>query len=190
MLNLNDASEEKVGNSSKFQEVGIYDNIRITGVIAGESNTKKTPFVKLEVEGANGEKSTSAEMYVSTTIKDGSTMSAWNITARNLVGIIKSITGKSEQEAKDAILAKDNKDLASKLATLLVGKPFRAVFYGKEIQGKEGKNNWVKATMMYTESMKTPISQTKLKFDVNNSKHMEKLPIVDPTTVVSNDLPW
>lgn len=194
MFNLSDAKEESTLNEKKYQEVGVHDNIKISTVTTGESFTKKTPFISIVTEGPNGETCESGQMYLNTEVKEGSTTSAWAITARRLVNLIMSITGKTEEEAKKSINASDPDDLAKKLSTLLVGKTFRGLFYGKEIQGKEGKNNWIKAYFAVSESnyaaetMKT--NPSKLRFDANNPKHIKKLPIADPSAVVSTDSPW
>ncbi len=203
MLDLNDAKEEGTLNENKYQEVGVWDNIRINTIMSGKSFTKQTPFIRIGTEGPNGELCESGDMYVSTDVKEGSTLSAWSVTARKLVNLIMAVTGKSEDEAKAACKAADADDLAKKLSAILVGKPFRGVFYGEEIQGKEGKNNWVKAyfaingtnkvkasTNYAAESMKVAKSASKLKFD--ESKHVQKLPVGDSTTVKAATVasPW
>jgi len=181
MFNLSDAQEESTtGNNDVYQKVGVYENLKISDVTSGESAIKKSPYIILHTIGENGEKGSTKEMYLSTTINEGKTASAWTITARNLVNIIKSITNKSEEDAKASINAGSISDLVQKLSTLLVGRPFRGVFYGKEIAASgEGKKNWIKAHLQYTESMKVAKSASKLKFDETNPKHLEKLVAAD-----------
>lgn len=187
MFDLRDAQEESTtGNNDVYQKVGVYENLKISDVTSGESTVKRTPFIVLHTVGENGEKGSTKEMYLSTTVNEGKQASAWTITARNLVNIIKNVTNKSEDDAKAAINAGSISDLVQKLSTLLVGKPFRGVFYGKEIAANgEGKKNWIKAHLQYTESMKVAKSASKLKFDETNPKHLEKLVAADTTTASS-----
>ena len=196
MLDLNDAKEESTLSNNKYQEVGIWDNIKVSTVISGKSFSKQTPFIRIVTEGVNGEVGESGDMYLNNDLKEGSTTTAWSITARKLVNFIVAVTGKTEEQAKASCIAIDGDDLAKKLSTLLVGKTFRGVFYGKEIQGKEGKNNWVKAYFAVSksnyaaESMKVAKSASKLRFD--ETKNIERLPVADTTMASSNGStsPW
>lgn len=85
-----------------------------------------------------------------------------------------------DEATVDATIGKVSsiQDYAAKLNALIGGKPVRIKFSGKEVAGKEGKSNWFKAELglpAFAESVAVPLSNTTLKYDVNNKYDMQLL---------------
>jgi hypothetical protein len=159
MFDLNAASAQPTGK--KYQEVGIYDNVKISGVELNKTTVNQVPYLRLLTEGENGEIGSSAKLFLSTTAKNENSQSAWSVTARNLVNLIKATHNVDEDKAKamiDPSKLKNEEDLRNKVQNLLVGRPFRAKF-----KGETSQKGYVFAVLAQPESMK--ITETKMKFD-------------------------
>lgn len=177
---LNDAPKsESTNNSSStglYQKVGIYDNVRISDVVLGKSSLNHVPFIELQTIGAAGEKGKSARMWLSTTVKPGNKTSGWGMTARNIKDLIVATHNISEEEARSIDLIPSDlpegtpddaihQMLVNKVASLLVGRPFRAKFKGEESKPREGNTSGlIFATMDLVESMNVPKAASKLRF--------------------------
>lgn len=183
MFNLNDASES---NSVKYQQPGI-SVVTFKEVLQDKTKTNQVPFIKLVTEGENKEVGSSSQMFLSTEVKAGKKMAAWNVTARNLVDILMSANNWSEEEAKASIAVANIDQLVTKLSALLVGKKVRAKFKGETSQ----KGN-VFAILAQTESLQVDESTSRLKFDpIRDIKPFQGVPQTDSVNAeVEGDLPF
>lgn len=184
MYDLNAASEKLVSN---YQEPGIFDNVKISDIKLGETSVNKVSYIELHTVGDKGALGKSNKMFLSTDVKEGKKMSAWSITARNLVDLISITNNTSEEEAKGAIKGVESKEqLVSKLSAILVGKPFRAKF-----KGEISEKGLTFATLDSIESMSTPKEQSRLRFnpDRDIKKHVNANPAPQQGAVAS-DLPF
>ena len=155
-FNLNDASEKI---TTTYQTPGIA-TVEITGVLLEKTKANQVPYIKLVTKNENGDIGHSSQMFLSTEKKEGKTMAAWNVTARNLVDILMSAHNCDEATAKGMIVANTQEELQTKLSARLVGRKVRAKFKGETSQ----KNN-VFAILSQTESASVPLEQSRLKFD-------------------------
>lgn len=156
MFDLNQASDKI---TTTYQTPGI-DEVTFTEVLLEKTKANSVPFIKLVTKNSNGDIGNSSQMFLSTEIKPGKTMAAWNVTARNLVDILMSAHDCDEATAKGMIVAQSEEDLKNKLAARLVGRKVRAKFKGETSQ----KGN-IFAILAQTESVKVPAEQSRLKFD-------------------------
>ena len=96
------------------------------------------------------------------------------------------------RDAMDSIQGDSLADYGANLNTALAGKVARVKFVGEEIEGKEGKNNWTKASIglpTFAEAVKegaeySAVSDedTKLTYDENNKWDLKRLPVADTET--------
>lgn len=161
MFDLNQASEGS--KSSNYQTPGIFDNVKVTDVVIEKSPVKGSSYLKLVTEGEDGAVGSSTKMYLSTTPSQGKTISAWAVTARNIIDLFKATHNVDEEGAKQVIdLTKvtSEEQLRDKLSAALVGRPFRAMFRGE----KTSKGNTY-AILGKAESMRVPKTESKLRFN-------------------------
>jgi hypothetical protein len=192
MFNLNEANES-TGSSVNYQKVGIYDNVKVTEVILAKTGLNQVPYMELKTVGEDGAVGKSNKMFLSTDVKPGKQTSAWAITARNILDLIVNTHNITRDEAKAIQLVnpaetnpeKAQADLVNKVASLLVGKPFRAKFRGEE--GTKPGVIWVSLDL--TESMNVPKDQSMLRFDP--ARDIKKLIVPTATAATTtNDLPF
>lgn len=103
----------------------------------------------------------------------------------------------SEADFKAKATGNTKEELIINLNNILMGKRVRIKFAGKEVQGTDGKKNWIKAVLpkfRFAESVSVPRSETKLVFDKNNQWDVKRLPVVDAPvssgTTTNDDLPF
>ncbi len=71
-----------------------------------------------------------------------------------------------DEATADAITASSLTDYAAAIARVLVGGTLRIKFNGEEVAGKDGKNNWFKATVNFPPfAENTTVNPTGLTFD-------------------------
>lgn len=155
-FNLNAASEKL---TTTYQTPGIA-TVEFTEVLLEKTKANGVAFIKLVTKNENGDLGHSSQMFLSTDVKPGKKMAAWNVTARNLVDILTSAHNCDEPTAKDMIAATSEEDLKNKLSARLVGRKVRAKFKGETSQ----KGN-IFAILSQTESAQVPLEQSRLKFD-------------------------
>lgn len=184
MFDLNAASEKLVSN---YQEPGIFENVKISDIKIGETNLNKVTYMELHTVGEKGALGKSNKMFLSTDVKPGKKMSAWSITARNIVDLITVTNNISEEEAKGSIKGIDNKEqLVAKLSAILVGKPFRAKF-----KGEVSEKGLTFATLDSVESMSIAKDQSKLRFNPDRDiKKAVAVPAQGNAPQASADLPF
>ena len=183
MFNLNAASER---TETKYQQPGI-STVTFKEVLLDNTKTNNVPFIKLVTEGENGEIGQSSQMFLSTEVKAGKKMAAWNVTARNIVDILVNAHNVDEATAKGMIAVENANQLVAKLSALLVGRKVRAKFKGETSQ----KGN-VFAILAQTESLNVPAEQSRLKFDPSRDiKPFAGIPSdATESTAVESDLPF
>lgn len=118
-LDFNDA---KVGTGNKYLEPGIH-NVKVTKVEAGKSSQKQTPYVEITVTDPTGA-TCSQQYYLSTTVKEGSNVSAFSISKDAILQILMASTGADEATAKSKLVGITTDNIAAKLASIVIGKPF------------------------------------------------------------------
>lgn len=158
-FNLKDANAAKT-STVQYQRPGIYDNITVTKVNLGAASTG-SKYLQFETLGADGSVGKSPQMYLNNVVTNPDKPTAWSITARNLKNYIKNTHNVSEEEADKLIDGVETEEqLAKKVSALLVGRPFRAKF-----SGVETSKGAIIAELSGSESMKTPIGESRLKYD-------------------------
>lgn len=181
MFNLNEATDKK---TATYQQPGISDNVVVTEVLLEKSNVKQSPYLRLVTKGENGEQGTSGRMYLSTNVADGKRISAWAITARNLVDLIMATHNVDEATAKTYINdVASEQALVNKISALLVGKPFRAKF-----KGEEGQKGGIFATLAQVESM--GVTSTKMRFNADKDIKKYTGPQDAATSTPVEELPF
>jgi hypothetical protein len=125
-------------------------------------------------------------MFLSTDVKEGKKMAAWNVTARNLVDILMSAHNVTEAEAKAMIVVETKEQLVAKLSALLVGRKVRAKF-----KGETSQKGYVFAILAQTESIAVTPENSRLKFDPSRDIEAFKgIPSEVTTAEVKEDLPF
>lgn len=167
-------TEEKVFES-KFIEPGIHV-VKITG-IKGEEPEGYSPRLTFSFITENG-KSAEPVFYMSE-----------KAMGKSLEKIKHLATKCIKADKLDKIQADSLEDYASELFKVLKNKVLRVKFIGEEIEGKEGKNNWDKATIglpPFAEATKdgaeySAVSEedSKLTFDRNSKWDYKALPTAD-----------
>jgi hypothetical protein len=179
--------QEEGSNKVEYQKPGVYDNVVVTEVVLGKSSFKKTTYIELKTLGQNGEVGKSNKMYLSTVPSGTNTVAAWDITKRNIGDIVLATNNLTKQEVGEIELVPSNTTadieeqynmLAKKVASLVVGKPFRAKFKGE--QNKEG--GIIFSTLDKVEHMNVPKAASGLRF---NEQYDIKLFKVDNQVVAS-----
>lgn len=192
-FNLNDAPASNVPTVSTkiYQKPGIAENVKISEVTLGKSSLNSVPYMELTTIGENGEIGKSNRMWLSTQIgknNDGTLKktSGWGVTARNIVELIMATHNITEEEAKAIELVPNDAPketegdkemlrniLIKKVASLLVGRQFRAKFKGKQAKPREdGSTGTIFATMDLVESINVPKAESKLRFDPSRDIEM------------------
>ena len=167
-------TEEKVFES-KFIEPGVHV-VKIVG-IKGEEPEGYSPRLMFGFTTQDG-KAAEAVFYMSE-----------KAVGRSLEKVKHLATKCIKTEDLDKVEAESLEDYASQLNKILKNKVLRVKFTGEEIEGKEGKNNWDKATIglpPFAEATKegaeyTPVSEedSKLTFNRNNKYDYKALPVAD-----------
>jgi hypothetical protein len=196
-LNFNNAEvQESVArdqdpNKPKIMHPGIY-LVKTTEVKAGVvNNEKQTPYIDWTVTNDKGEILTN-RYFTSTTVKSGSTQSAWDISSSSILQLITAINGLDKDTAKAklnelAASSDSNDSFVSKLSVLVVGKSFKLKVNGTETPiGTEGKT-FVKSSFgSYTFAVPTTTEDVKL-----GKPYIKQLPKSTVTTsTTTSDLPF
>jgi hypothetical protein len=181
------AENVKVGGVSKWQLPGIAEKVSITefNIITNEQwNTKYLEFKTINEQAQEGK---SKRLSLNTTVNEGKSMSAWDVSAKYLLNIIMSATGKSLDEARAVLVAKSPEELVKNLENALIGKQFRGLFSSREYMTDKF------AFELYTTE---PVGGTKLVWDPNSTFYVKRLPTSEATSVKQdgvipkNDLPF
>lgn len=141
-LNFDGASISTGGGN--YLEVGNH-KVKVSEVKKGNSSKQGTPFVQITVVGESGE-TCSQDYYLTTTIKEGSKQSAWQISAAAILTLVAAANNCDEAAAKSKLVGMNSDNIDVKLSSLLVGKPFGITLNGKWINPDDmEKKSWVKA---------------------------------------------
>ena len=100
-------------------------------------------------------------------------------TLADLVQIAEAL-GKRNELDEAAKASNSVSELASNVFKIIGNQRLRFKFSGKEVAGKDGKSNWFKSELSFygfVESLAIPETESKLKFDTNNSYDMKKLSV-------------
>jgi len=189
-LNFNNAEvqenkeREQDPNKPRIMQPGIY-LVKTTEIKSGIiANEKQTPYIDWTVINDKNEILTN-RYFVSTTVKSGSTQSAWDISSSSILQLITAICGLDKDTAKAklndiATNSTSNDDFVSKLSVLVIGKSFKLKVNGAETPiGTEGKT-FVKSSFgSYTFAISANTEDVKL-----GKPYIKQLP--KNTTTTSN----
>ena len=173
---------ERVEKVGEYIKPGIVE-MKITKVEYFESSLKKTPGMRFSFEskpeetlGGNGQKMT-CEFWLSE--------KAWPYTQGSLCDIADAL---EKREALDQIKGGGGQEYVLAISDIFTDKFARYLVQGEEIEGSEGKENWVKATLpLYPKVESMEIKETKLVFDAN--KHISKLVVPDVEAMSKESAP-
>jgi hypothetical protein len=179
-MSMFSADDVTAGSDSKYQTAGVSEKVTITEVVLIESNGIQN--IQLKTINEQLRDGQSKRLSLKTEVSPGKTMSAWKVTARYLINIIMSATGKTLAEAQEVLNASSVTDLKSKLENTLIGKPFRGLFSSREYQP-----NKFAIELYITE----PIGGTRLAWDPINRNYNSFMPKdVETSTPTPNGLPF
>lgn len=159
------AKDVEVGSGVRYQRAGVSEKVTITEVVLNSNGDSLTLKTSNELE----EIGVSKRLSLKTVVGEGKKMSGWDVTARYLINLIVSATGKSIVDSKAVLTASSIDELIKNLAKTLVGKSFRGLFTSKEYA--PGKF----AIELYASE---PVGGNRLIYDVNNTTHNNRLPVV------------
>lgn len=177
--------KERVG---QYIKPGIAE-MQITKLEYFESSNKKTPGIRMYFEGQpmeelNGEgQKMDCDFWLSE--------KAWPYTQGSLCDIADAL---GVREELDKIKVSGAEEYIVAISTIFVGKFARYLVNGEEIEGSDGKENWVKATLpLYPKVESLDVKETKLFFDAN--KHIQRLVVPDVEEMIEgeetkDDLPF
>lgn len=119
--------------------------VKVTEVKTGLSTQKQTPYVEISIADKDN-KITSDTFYLSTTVKEGSIKSAFDISKVSLVAMVSAANGWDLEKSKTILTGCSSiEQLALKLSTALVGKPFAIRLTGEWVYPTDSsKQAWVK----------------------------------------------
>lgn len=150
-----DFNNVEISNGNQYLSPGKY-LVKVIEVKSGKSSQKGTPFVEVIVADKTGATATK-QWYLSTSVKEGSTKSAMDISAQEIVQIVAAANNldMNTEEGKNAAKAKlgsfaSEQDMLDKLPTrlaiLLVDKEFALKLNGKWVNPTDtSKKPWIKA---------------------------------------------
>lgn len=155
-----DNVEVKGGYESKYMELGPQV-VKITNIKAGTSSKKGTPFVEIVAEDKAGLTCTTNFYFA-----PGKNTEISVQTLYNYIAVTNGLNIETEKDKVKATIGNfaSYDDLASKLSTLLVGKPFAIVIKGEYVDNKDAtKDSWVKGVLSST--VATAANVGTLKYD-------------------------
>jgi len=164
-------------NVSNYAKPGIYENTTITKIVGSSPGEGKSDFLEITwetptVEGVdNSESLRNGQLIVD---KLYMSEGASPVSYRKLNDIATVLLG--SQEPLEAIEAVSIEDYGNQLTAVLANKPARWKFAGIEIEGGEGKQNWLKSVLpfkYFVESMEA--NPTRLRFDETNPYDVKRL---------------
>ncbi len=161
MFNAESVELSVSGNGTKYQRAGVSEKVVVTEFTMNDEKTS----IKFKTTNENGEEGNSKFLSLSLVAKEGAKCSAWTVTAEHLVKLIMAATGKTVEDAKEVLNAKDQADLLNKLSKTLVGQPFRGLFGTKE------STNGKTYVELYAAE---PVGGTRLTYDPNNTSYNKK----------------
>ena len=164
------AKDVKVGNGSKYQSAGVSEKVTVSEIELKVNEQYNSKSLVLKTLNENKQEGQSKRLSLNTEIKAGSQVAAWTITAKYLLNVIMSATGKSLEEAQAVLEVKDEKALIKNLENTLIGKPFRGLFSSREYQPDKF------AIELYTTE---PVGGTRLVWDTTNQYYNKRLPSVN-----------
>ena len=174
-------AEIEVGN--QYLAPGVHV-VKITEVKAGNSSQKGTPYVEFTVADKSGQVA-SQQYYLTTTVKEGSTKSAFDISKNAILQLIMSSMNVDETTAKTKLVGLTTDNIATKLATLLVGKTLAIRLNGQWVNPTDtSKKSWVKAIFGTGKFTATVDQQTTLSYDP--TKHIKGTPVTSEVAATTS----
>lgn len=155
-----DSVEVKGTSKSKYQSFGVSEKVGITDIVVIVNEQWGTKYLVLNTINEDNQVGQSKRLSLKTEKSEGAQMSAWDVSAKYLINVIQSTTGKSVDEAKAVLKASTVEDLVKNLTTEVVGKTGRGLFSRREYNA-EGKF----AVELYRME---PVGGTYLKYDPSN----------------------
>lgn len=164
------AEEVKVSNTegtSKYQQPGVSEKVMVTEVMLLKNEQWNTTSIQFRTVNENDQIGLSKRLSLKQEVSAGKSVSAWTVTAKNLLTMLMSI-GLTREQADKVLNAKDEIELTKNLENALIGKPFRGLFASREYQPNKF------ATELYSTE---PVGGTRLVYDPSNKNHLSKLDI-------------
>lgn len=188
-----DGATVETGGNNKYLSPGIHI-VKVTEIKQGLSSQKSSPYVEVKVEDSTGA-ACSQQYYLTTTVKEGSTKSAWDISRNAILQLIMAVTGSDEATAKSKLVGITDENIATKLSAFMLAKPFAIHIAGKYVTPSDpAKKSWVKGEFGNYKFATTVARAAELKHDP--AKHIKGTPVnaADPAVasgVVNNSsTPW
>ncbi len=187
-FSTNGFEEEEKEFASPYIRPGVHE-AKVKSIEYFESSKKGTPGIKFTFEGRKvGEQLDGPVAETSLWLSE----KAWEYTQRTLTRMASAF---DTREALDAVEVDGAKEYVEAITPHIVGIWARFLFIGEEVEGRDGKNNWFKATLpFYAQIEGLEVTQEESKITFNEEKHLEKLP--EPTeedmvaTSTTDDLPF
>lgn len=131
-----EGAEIAKGKTTNYASVGNH-KVKVTEVVGGLSSQKQSPYVRITVQNEAGETCTQ-DYYTNG--------GAWNISKSAILTIIAAATGTDEATAKTKLVGMTTENIATKLATMLVGKQFGITLNGEWVNPTDTqKKSFVKS---------------------------------------------
>ena len=160
-------SNEVVEVSNTYIKPGVHENVEVTGISTGEAKSG-TPYVQIDFKTPDG-LTLEEKLYFS---KDGTKYSLRKIIHLFTQHMERAVVDKADSTAKTI------GQYATNLYNLIKGKKTRIKFVGEEIEGTEGKQNWIKARLGFSpfaEPMTVSKTDSKLIYNPDNAYDLKKL---------------
>lgn len=175
-MNFSDI-EVKAGFESKYMEPSVQV-VKFSEIKAGLSAQKQTPFIEITAENNTGLTCTTQFYFAEGKNKEISAQAVFTYVA--ITNGLDISQDADKDKVKSLIGDFDSYDaLASKLATLMIGKPFSMVIKGEVVTPTDAsKKQWTKGVL--STIVNTVANASKLTF--NPEKHIKGTIVSTPTS--------
>lgn len=162
---------------TKVIQPGIH-RVKTDALEYGLSQNKNTPYIDWKVSDAAGSV-LSHRFYLSTTVGEGKTMSAWDIAKNQILQLVMASNNLDETTAKSKMpVVNSGEELTNKLSAIVAGKEFRLKVNGQETLTATGK--FIKSlfgTGNFAESLSILTEHSRLKY--SDETNIKRLPATD-----------
>lgn len=171
---------------TKVIQPGIH-RVKTDTLEYGLSQNKNTPYIDWKVSDAAGSV-LSHRFYLSTTVGEGKTMSAWDIAKNQILQLVMASNNLDETTAKSKMpVVNSGEELTNKLSAIAAGKEFRLKVNGQEILTATGK--FIKSlfgTGNFAESLSILSDHSRLKY--SDDTNIKRLPISNTQSTSTVDM--
>lgn len=158
--------------TNEYLSPGIQSDIEIMNLQWDDGNGKYSPRIEITLSNKSGQTLTDSFSFSD---------SAKKYSEAKITHIWNSFYDPEQLKTIAENCGDDMEMFTNEIGRYLIGKVFTEFkVSGKEIQGKEGKNNWIKGCIGLPDFASGPMKQRSLKFDPKNSYDMNRLPSETP----------